>query len=77
MLFAATGYARLLKQHIQKEDRVLYPMAVQMLPEDAWIQIEAEVSAFQAAPENAERAAKLERMANDMAARYAGDEESP
>jgi hemerythrin-like domain-containing protein len=77
LLFAATGYARLLKQHIQKEDRVLYPMAVQMLPEDAWIHIEAEVSAFQAAPENAERAAKLERMANDMAARYAGDEESP
>jgi len=30
----AMGYAKLLRQHILKEDRVLYPMAEQLLPVD-------------------------------------------
>jgi len=77
LLFAATGYARLLKQHIGKEDRVLYPMAAQMLPEDAWRHIESEISAFQSAPDSAERAARLERAVQELAARYAEDGEAP
>ena len=69
--------ARLLRDHIQKEDRVLYPMAKQMLPESAWQQIESEFSAFQAAPRRAEQAARLERVAGEFAGRYAADDEAP
>ena len=75
LLFDATGYARLLKEHIQKEDRVLYPMAVQMLPHEVWQQIESEFSAFQSAPQRAEQAAKFEHMAQDLVSRYVVDDE--
>jgi len=75
LLLTGTGYARLLGGHIQKEDRVLYPMATQMLPEDAWQQIESGFSAFQAAPQRAEQAARLERIAEELAIRYAADDE--
>jgi hemerythrin-like domain-containing protein len=71
LLFAAASYERLLKSHIQKEDRVLYPMAAQTLPEDVWRQIESEFSAFQAAPQRAERAAELEQMAQEWVRLYA------
>ena len=74
LLRAATGYARLLTGHIQKEDRVLYPMAMQMLPESAWRQIESEFSTFQSAPQRAEQAARFERMARDLADRYAAED---
>lgn len=77
LLFAATGYARLLKDHIQKEDRILYPMADRMLPDEAWQQIESEFSAFQASPQRMERADRLERMVGELADRYAADDETP
>jgi len=76
LLLAAMGYTQLLRSHIQKEDRVLYPMATQMLPESAWQQIESEFSAFQAAPPRAEQAARLERLASNLADRYGTDEEA-
>jgi len=75
LLLSAMHYAQLLRGHIQKEDRVLYPMANQMLPESAWQQIESEFSAFQSAPGRAEQAARLENLAAELAARYATDEE--
>lgn len=74
LLFAATGYARLLKEHIQKEDRILYPMAVRMLPGEVWRQIEEEFSAFQAA-QRAEQVARLKRTAEELADRYAPNDE--
>jgi len=74
LLRAATGYARLLRDHIQKEDRVLYPMAAQMLPEDAWREIESEFSRFQAAPQRMEQAARLVSLAGSLADRYAAEE---
>lgn len=77
LLMAATGYARLLRDHIYKEDRILYPMAHNMLPEDAWQQIETEFSAFQNAPQRAQQAARLERLAGELADRYAADDETP
>lgn len=76
LLFAATGYARLLQEHIHKEDRVLYPMAVRMLPDEAWAQIEQEFSAFQGAPQRAERMARMERTAQALADRYTPDDEA-
>lgn len=33
MLASAAGYSRLLAEHIQKEDQVLYPLAEQVIPE--------------------------------------------
>ena len=75
LLRAAMGYAQLLRSHIQKEDRVLYPMASQMLPESAWQHIESGFSTFQSAPGRAEQAARYERLAEELAARYATDEE--
>ena len=74
LLLAAMGYAQLLRGHIQKEDRVLYPMATQMLPESAWQQIESEFSAFQAEPQRVDQATRFERLAADLFARYGTDE---
>jgi len=77
LLFAGTGYDRLLTGHIQKEDHVLYPMAAQMLPEEAWQAIETGFADFQAAPGRAERAARLERLAGQLADRYAAEDAAP
>jgi hemerythrin-like domain-containing protein len=76
LLFAASSYARLLKEHILKEDRVLYPMAAQMLPDDVWRQIESDFSAFQGAPQRAEQAAQFERMVQELVSRYVADDEA-
>ena len=77
LLFAASGYARMLAEHIQKEDRVLYPMARHMLPDDVWRGIESEFSAFKTAPQRAEHADRLEGMVQELAARYAAEDDSP
>lgn len=77
LLFAATGYARLLEGHIQKEDRVLYPMAAQMLPEEAWQAIESEFADFQTGPGRAEQAARFEHLARELADRYAAEDAAP
>lgn len=76
LLFAASGYARLLGEHIQKEDRVLYPMAMGMLPDEVWRGIESEFTAFMAATEQAERADRLKSTVQELAARYASEDES-
>jgi len=75
LLFAATGYARLLSEHIQKEDRVLYPMARQMLPEDVWQGIESAFTAFTSAPQRVERADRLQGIVQELAVRYAAEDE--
>jgi hemerythrin-like domain-containing protein len=38
----AKGYAALLRQHILKEDRVLFPMAGKIIPESAQAQVLAD-----------------------------------
>lgn len=77
LLYAGTGYERLLTGHIQKEDRVLYPMAAQMLPEEAWPAIESEFADFQAEPGRTERATRFERLARELADRHAPEDEAP
>jgi hemerythrin-like domain-containing protein len=74
LLFDATSYARLLKEHIQKEDRVLYPMATQMLPDDVWRKIEAEFADFQSARQRADQAAQFEQLAESLVGRYVADD---
>jgi hemerythrin-like domain-containing protein len=76
LLFAATGYARLLRQHIQKEDCVLYPMATRMLSDDVWQRIESEFSAFTAAKQRADHADHLKGITRQLADRYAAEDES-
>lgn len=68
---AARGYAGLLRDHIQKEDQILYPMADQMLPESAWRGIEQAFDAFEADAENAARARELRASAEALVAKYA------
>lgn len=72
-LAAATdGYARLLLAHIQKEDGILYPMASRLIPEAGWPAIASEFEAFEAVPENAERASRLRQAAELLGERYRG-----
>jgi len=74
LLLDATSYARLLNAHIQKEDRVLYPMAAQMIPNDVWQKIESEFFAFQSAAQRLGRAARLEQMTRLLVSRYVADD---
>jgi hemerythrin-like domain-containing protein len=45
---AAFGYVGLLRQHIQKEDHVLYPMARARLPAEVLAEVDARAAAFEA-----------------------------
>jgi hemerythrin-like domain-containing protein len=45
---AASGYSGLLRQHILKEDNVLYPMAIRQLPPDSMKRIGERCAAFEA-----------------------------
>ena len=72
LLKAGIGYAQLLRAHIQKEDGVLYPMAQSMLPEDVRDWVEQAVEQFEDEAGNAERAARLRRIVEELAGRYPG-----
>ncbi len=54
----ASGYAELLRNHIDKEDRILYPLAERVLPED----IRADMLRAYAATCNLETEAKYLRL---------------
>jgi hemerythrin-like domain-containing protein len=69
---AAIGYAQLLLAHIQKEDGVLYPMASQVIPEEAWEPIATEFEAFETNSANAARASRFVSAAATLAERYRG-----
>ena len=67
---AARGYARLLRAHIQKEDRILFPMAEQVIPPSQHAQVEEDferVEREESGPDAHERyhalAERLEREA--------------
>ncbi len=45
---AATTYAAMLRAHIRKEDRILYPMAESHLPEEAFANLRAAFARFEA-----------------------------
>ncbi|MFH1262280.1 MAG: hemerythrin domain-containing protein [Pseudomonadota bacterium] len=47
ILLAAATYTALLRQHIQKEDHVLYPMAQARLNAETWSGIESRFTAFE------------------------------
>lgn len=76
LLFDATSFARLLNEHIQKEDRVLYPMATQMLPDDVWRKIEVGFADFQSARQRADQVEHFEQLAERLVGRYVADYEA-
>jgi len=68
---AMRGYATLLRDHIAKEDRILYVMARQMLPPAAMQDLGARFQRFAEKDERAAPRAALLAVAADLRTRYA------
>ncbi len=67
---AAVGYTSLLRDHIAKEDQVLYPMALSHLPPEAWTDLDARFTAFEEAREASGETRRLEALRRDLVERY-------
>jgi len=63
---AATSYATLLRQHIAKEDRILFPMADQMIPLSKHGQVIADFATVESDEERAEVYAKYIGLAESL-----------
>ena len=70
---AARAYTRLLRGHIHKEDDILYPMAVQHLPENVMKTIEERFDRFEAEETGSGRHERLHALAEEL---IGGDEDS-
>jgi len=68
---AARAYAELLRAHIQKEDRILYPMAEQRLPPDVQAQVDAACATLDDSAGRDGTRGRLEQLGADLAARHA------
>lgn len=64
---AAADYSLLLRQHIQKEDQILYPMALQVLPATAQIELAGEFEDFEAAQGAESSLERMEALAHSLA----------
>jgi hemerythrin-like domain-containing protein len=71
---AARAYAELLRLHIQKEDRILYPMAEARLSPGAQAQVDAACAALDAKVGRDGTRGRLERLGADLVARYLASE---
>lgn len=69
---AAFAYTALLRQHIQKEDGILYPMAQSLIPEDAMEEIGQRFDRFEEEETGAGEHEKLHAVADELVARYTG-----
>jgi len=67
---AGENYVGLLRSHIQKEDKILYPMSENMVPADRWSRIAAEFEAFEK-PRSAEHE-RLRQSAKALCLRFTG-----
>jgi len=65
---AARGYSGLLRNHIMREDTILYPMAKHRVPEEAMERVDEECEAFEAAA----GADELKALAGELASRHRG-----
>ena len=65
----ALAYVQLLRQHIQKEDRILYVMAEQVIPPDEQDQMEADFAAVESEKYGTDTREKYEALARDLARR--------
>ncbi|MCU0728262.1 MAG: hemerythrin domain-containing protein [Planctomycetes bacterium] len=67
---AAGGYGELLRAHIQKEDQVLYPMSLRLLPESEWTRIAAAFEKFEAEKTGPGEHERLHELAHVLMAKY-------
>jgi hemerythrin-like domain-containing protein len=67
---AAHSYAELLRQHIQKEDGILYPMAVSRLDPATMADINRRFDEFEAEKTGPGEHEKLHALAEELIARY-------
>jgi hemerythrin-like domain-containing protein len=68
---AALSYTGQLREHIMKEDEMLYPMAMEHLPPSVQEQVDAECAALDGSRASAGTDAPLEKLASELVARYA------
>ncbi len=68
---AARGYAALLREHIHKEDSILYPMAERHLPPDAMRKVGEDCERFEAEKIGAGEHERLHALAEELVARHA------
>jgi hemerythrin-like domain-containing protein len=68
---AAYGYGDLLRQHIHKEDAILYPMAEQRLPPHLMNRVADECERFEASRAGSGEADRLHALADEIIARHA------
>jgi hemerythrin-like domain-containing protein len=69
---AAHAYASLLRQHIHKEDAILYPMAQQRLPPALMDRVSRDCERYEAEKTGSGEHERLHRLAEDLVARHAG-----
>jgi len=70
LAWVSRAWADLLGAHIQKEDRILYPMAEQRLPQSILDRVDADCRAFQARENESGEYDRLRRLGEDLAARH-------
>ena len=68
---AAHGYASLLRQHIHKEDAILYPMAEQRLPPDVQDRVDADCQRYEELKTGSGEPQRLLGPAEELLARHA------
>jgi hemerythrin-like domain-containing protein len=69
---AAHGYASLLRQHIHKEDAILYPLAEQRLPPALMDRVNRDCERQDAEKAGSGERERLRRLAEELLARHAG-----
>jgi hemerythrin-like domain-containing protein len=68
---AAHAYAELLREHIHKEDSVLYPMAERHLPPDAMRRVDEDCERFETETTGAGEHERLHALAEELVASHA------
>ena len=69
----ATSYVPMLREHILKEDRILYPLAERMLPPNELERLAEQYDDFQARVVGANAYAEMERLAERLVAAHPFD----
>jgi hemerythrin-like domain-containing protein len=67
---ASMGYANLLRSHISKEDKILYPMARQRLSAEAMAAVDSTCARFD--EEHAQAGEELRRLGQELVSRHTG-----
>ncbi len=73
----ASGYAALLRQHIHKEDTILYPMAEQHLSPDRLEAVSAACERYEEQKTGSGEHERLHRLAEELVGRHAPGPRSP